>query len=313
MSLRQVTLGVVGGGKVSDNLVCDALNEHFAFGPEDAEGYFAKSPEFEVHLAFPVGPDRFTEGIRAVWQWAVRTETPFLAITDGREFEASQAIQETLLDTDDWQISRTPDTAVIDVLRRAPNPMLLVLTEDGQYTSFLREITAQALAGGIPAYDLSRALLEQGWQDIGIDPADVPQVRQEQSPAPDPVLIGYLLTDTEHTAVTVALADSYALITEFQQVARGVDALAPKLAEAERILRQLQPAAPAAPAATGGALTLVTEPAADAPDDEAPAQEPEAGSGVRMRTEIKDPETGQWRPAGRGRPKAGVETRRVPR
>lgn len=311
MSLRQVTLGVVGGGKVSDHLVCDTLNEHFAFGPEDAEGYFAKSTEFEVHLAFPVGPERFTEGIRAVWQWAVRTETPFLAITDGREFEASQAIQETLLDGDDWQISRTPDTALIEVLHRAPNPMLLVLTEDGQYTAHLREITTQALAGGIPVYDLSRALLEQGWQDIDVDPADV--LPQPAAPDPVPAPTGYRLTDTEHTAVTLALADSYALITEFQQVARGVDALTPKLADAERILRQLQPAAPAAPATTTAA---VTEPDTETRHGDTPVQEAEPAAGgraLRMRTEVWDEDAGQWRPAGRGRPKAGSTTRRVPR
>lgn len=349
MSLRQVTVGVVGGGKASDNLVCDALNEHFAFGPEDADGYYTKSTEFDVHLIFPVGAQRFTQGIHAVWQWAVRTEIRFSVISDNTDFAAEQSIQDSLADTGDWLVSPSPEASLISSLAASPAPMLLVLPLDGEYTDYLQTIAASALAAGIPVYDLSRALLEQTWEDIGVDPAahvlryDHDNDAAEQEPdAQQPVAAESVLLsaeDADALAVTVTgvLAQAYALVCEFQRFTQGMDALAPQLAATERLLRDLRDMRPPAASGTGMAVIsfapapdaqqLVTADAADlaepgvevsgvpaVPDDPAPGDPNPAELDSRhTRTEVWDEESGQWRAAGRGRPKAGARTRRVPK
>jgi hypothetical protein len=318
MSLRQVTVGVIGGGKVTDPLVCDALNEHFSFGPEDADGYFTKSQEFEVHLLIPVGARRYTEGIRSVWQWAVRTESLFLAVTDGTEFAAEDAIRETLMDPADWREEHTPELAILDVLLQSPNPMLLVITEDGEYTAFLRETAGQALARDIPVFDLSRALLEQGWDDLGVDPDSFGQPANTSLASGATEYLAFTSGQVEQISATLAVA--YTLVTDLKRVAGGIGVLEPALATAERTLRQaqgvpalLQQEAPAK------ALQAAAADEADASGGEAAAGQPEApaaeqpGSKVRMRTEVWDEDTEQWRPAGRGRPKAGARTRRVAR
>lgn len=301
MSLRQVTVGVVGHGSVSDNLVCDALNQHFSFGPTDAEGYFAKSPDFDVHLIFPVGMDRFTPGIESVWQWAVRAEIPFLALSDKTEFPMEEPVRSSLLQLDDWQYAASPEAEIISILQKSVNPLLLVLTDSGEYTDELRQHAAAALVRGIPVYDLSRALLEQSWHEIGVDPDTVTQAQ------PDPELT---LSSEDATAIAQTLAATFSLLQELRQVAGSITDLQPAIARAERALRLPTPAAVQEPS-SAAAPVEATETRQDEPADT--ADKADTADPRRTRLEIYDEETDTWRPAGRGRPKQGVRTRRVPK
>ncbi|MBD0734077.1 hypothetical protein [Streptomyces sp. CBMA29] len=312
MSLRQVTVGVVGDGTVRDTLVCDALNEHFGYGPEDAEGYFAKSREFDVHLVFPVGERLFTAGVEAVWQWAVRTENAFLALADDSPFEAEEAIRATLLDPDDWQVSPNPSEDLLTVLTGGPNPMLLVITSDGQYGDELRVLASEALAAGIPVYDLARALLEQTWSDLGLEkpepaePAPVEAVPAATGRTSDVVA----LTEADYDDVVDFFGRAFNLLTELQQVAAGIENLRAALVRTERTLVSARAAAATALASLPRAETAVAVPSDS--EEQEPVEQQRSASG-RMRTEVYDETSGQWRPAGRGRPRAGARTRRVPR
>jgi hypothetical protein len=301
MSPRQVTVGVVGHGSPTDNLVCDALNEHFEFGPADSEGYFGKSLAFDVHVMFPAG-SRFTAGIEAVWQWAVRAEIPFLAVSDGTHFPSEEAVRGSLLQVDDWREVDVPEAEILDVLHKSVNPMVLVLTDSGEYNADLRDTAAAALARGIPVYDLSRALLEQGWADLGLDPVEDTALDE---PAPS-----LQITTEDARSIAATLAQAFALFQELRQVAGTIGDLQPAIAAAERALRL--PTPPAVPEASEEEQPPLPEQSATAaPADDEP--QGDVSGARRTRLEVYDEQTDTWRPAGRGRPKQGVKTRRVPR
>lgn len=310
MSLRQVTVGVVGHGSVSNELVCDALNEHFSFGPADAEGYFGRSSEFEVHLMFPVGAERFTQGIESVWQWAVRTEIPFLAVSDRTDFPCEEAVRASLLQPDDWQYATVPETEIVDLLQKSVNPLLLVVTDSGQYTEELRQLAASALSRDIPVYDLGRALLEQGWQEIGVDPDEARGMYAARTASSPEVALS-----TENARdIAQTLANAYSLLQELRQTAGAIADLQPAIARAERALRAAAAAQPEVPATAQEAPESASEePPADSPHADADEQPGDTTGGRRTRLEIYDEETDSWRPAGRGRPRQGVRTRRVPK
>jgi hypothetical protein len=300
MSPRQVTVGVVGHGSPTDNLVCDALNEHFEFGPADSEGYFGKSLAFDVHVMFPAG-SRFTAGIEAVWQWPYARRSPSsrcpTARTSHRRRRCAGAFSRSMTGG-----SGRPEAEILDVLHKSVNPMVLVLTDSGEYNADLRDTAAAALARGIPVYDLSRALLEQGWADLGLDPVEDTALDE---PAPS-----LQITTEDARSIAATLAQAFALFQELRQVAGTIGDLQPAIAAAERALRL--PTPPAVPEASEEEQPPLPEQSATAaPADDEP--QGDVSGARRTRLEVYDEQTDTWRPAGRGRPKQGVKTRRVPR
>lgn len=285
MNLRQVTVGVVGDGAVSHELVCDALNEHFAFGPADAEGYFGKSAEFEVRALIPAGEERFSSGIEAMWQWAVRAEIAFLVYCDATSTPWEEQIRSTLLDVADFKRVPSPETAILNELLRSRNPMLLVLPKDGEYSPALQGTAAAALVRSLPVYDLSRGLLEQTWKDIGVD---------EESARNATKGVQLAAEEARHYADTIARA--YSLVSELRQLSQQFADLQPAVAGVERALRLPEPLE-----------------APEVSPQAAPEPEPASDKPARTRLEVWDEKSGEWRAAGRGRPKQGLKTRRVPK
>ncbi|MEV6310004.1 hypothetical protein AB0M10_15565 [Streptomyces sp. NPDC051840] len=274
---------------MAPELVCDSLNDHFAFGPEDAEGYFAPSEEYDLSVVLPAGGAATSEGVHRVWEWAIRCELPYKVLWD----ESGNAHTVDVLgnvDDAETDISIVDDipTGLIERLTKGDNPMLLVISEQGEFDADTAEIAAAALRAGLPVYDIARALMEVTWRHLpGHTPPDVEAATAEDGaqPALTPVTDApdVSLTAQEVAVVTGAITRAEELLDTVSQ------GLMERIAETRESLVH--------------GRSLLT------PKPESPAEQ---GEGKKTRLEIFDAETGKWIPAGRGRPPKGVQKRRVP-
>lgn len=284
---RVVTLGVAGAGKVSQALVFDTLNDQFSVGAEDAEGYFAASDEYEISLVLPGTQAAATESVGTVCEWGVRCELPYTVYSDGHESDVTLFMARNVHDpaADILPvIAEDVYKAMLSCLCGAENPMLVLLLGEEGFAgdAELEALAAGALAEDIPVFDLARAFLEVTW-------ADLPNHEQ-----PEQQLV--VEADGQVALVVGAVDERVELSAGQLQVLRQTFA---ELQEAlDRIVFANQVVAPARRALIAAQEALIP-----------PA--PPAEKGRRRRLEIKDPETGEWVPAGRGRPKQGVERRYV--
>lgn len=288
---RQVTLGILGTASVPPSLVIDVLNDHFRLGAEDAEGYFGASDTYELRLIVPAGAEATGDGVHAVWEWAIRCELPYQVVWDDTSNDFTDPILGNVEDPE-RDILAVPDVhpAMVDFLVKSENPMLLVLSSEGQFDERTAQAAATALREGIPCHDLARALLEVTWQHLpDHEPPEEPAIEVEEdgqmaltvvSDVPD-----VTLSAGEAAAVNQALTDAEAFL----------DSLADLLGGAEKLRQSL----------VRGRSLLAPKPElpADAEDGEAPK---------KTRLEIFNEKTGEWEPAGRGRPPKGAQKRRVP-
>ncbi|WP_274032516.1 hypothetical protein [Streptomyces sp. MMBL 11-1] len=288
---RTVSLGILGVAEVPTSLVVDALNDHLAMGPEDAEGYFGPSDRYELNLLIPAGEHATSQGVHRVWEWGIRCELPYRVLWDetGNDFT-----DDVLANVDnpeqDIVIAGDLGKAMVEHLGQAENPLLLLLSTDGQFDEATASAAAAALRESIPCHDLSRALLEVGWQHLpGHEPpqesaleveADGQTALSVVSDAPD-----VTLTATEAATVSQSLAEAEAFVGD----------LTNDLVSRAESLRQTL--------IHGRSLLAPSKPQDQEADDEKPK---------KTRLEIFNSETGEWEPAGRGRPPAGVQKRRVP-
>lgn len=293
MALRTVTLGILGDAEVAGNLVVDTLNSHFSLGPEDSEGYFGPSDRYELRVFIPAAEHRTSQGVHAFWEWAVRCELPYKALWDETGNERTDDILGNVVNPEEDILINCvdPDCGMVERLAKADNPMLLVLSTDGQFDEATANAAAAALREGIPVHDLSRMLLEITWQHLpDHEPPEEPALEVEAdgqmaltvvSDAPD-----VTLTAVEAAAVGRALADAEGFI----------DVVFGEMVNSAAELRQ----------------TLVRGRSLLAPKPEVPADTEADGGPKKTRLEIFDEQTGQWKPAGRGRPPKNAQTRRVP-
>ncbi|MEU9050178.1 hypothetical protein AB0D37_07195 [Streptomyces sp. NPDC048384] len=286
---RPVTLGIFGSGDVSPELVCDSLNDQFAFGPEDGEGYFAPSEEYDLAVYLPAGGSATSEGVHRVWEWAIRCELPYKVIWDetgnGRTVDVLGNVESA---EDDIAIVDDIGVALLEQLGKGENPMLLVISENEAFDAATAEVAASALRAEIPVHDLSRALLEVTWRHLpDHTPPEVPAIETEAggqmalavvSDAPD-----VTLSAGEAAAVTEAFTRAEELLDTI-----GGDLLT-RIADTRASL-------------VHGRSLLAPRPEKSVED----------GEPKKTRLEIFDPEKNEWVPAGRGRPPKGVQKRRVP-
>lgn len=285
---RVVTLGVAGAGQVTQALVFDTLNDQFSIGKEDADGYFAPSDEYEISLVLPATERTASEGVGIVCDWAVRCELPYSLYSDGSETSTTLHMARNVHDAaeDIWPV-HTDDvySALLGCLRNSENPMLVLLLGEqgfGEDTA-LESLVAGALEADIPVFDLARAFLEVTWDDLPHHEKPDAQLVVEAS---GQVALALGAVDAEHIELGPAqLVTMRRLFGELQEAL-------------DRIVFANQTVAPARRALIAAQEALIP-----------PA--PPAEKGKRRRLEIKDPDTGQWVPAGRGRPKQGVERRYV--
>ncbi|MFE2539064.1 hypothetical protein [Actinacidiphila glaucinigra] len=281
----------MGLADVPGSLVLDVLNDHFSMGPEDAEGYFAPSDKYDLKLLVPAGQEATTPGVHAVWEWAIRCELPYAVLWD----ESGNAQTVDVLgnvENPDSDIHVTGDLfkAMVDRLGEAENPMLMVLSTDGQLDPSTAEAAANALRAGIPCHDLSRALLEVTWRHLPDHepPQEEPELETEAGgqmalAVPDGAP-SVTLSPGEAAAVGQSLSDAEAFVEHLY------GALLPQVEELRRHLIH-------------GRSLLAPRPAAAETEDAEPK---------KTRLEIFNPESGLWEPAGRGRPPKGAQKRRVP-
>ncbi|MFV0135479.1 hypothetical protein ACLGIH_20045 [Streptomyces sp. HMX87] len=293
MALRTVTLGVLGDAEVAENLVVDTLNAHFSLGPEDAEGYFGPSDRYELHALIPASERLTSQGVHAFWEWAVRCELPYKVLFDETGNDRTDDILGNVVDPEDDIFINCvdPDAGMVERLVKAENPMLLVLSDDGAFDQTTADAAAAALREGIPVHDLARMLLEITWQHLpDHTPPEEPVLEVEAdgqmalsvvSDAPD-----VTLTAAEAAVVGQALADAEGFI----------DTIFGAMVSSAADLRQ----------------GLVRGRSLLAPKPEAPADTEAGETRKKTRLEIFDEQSGQWRPAGRGRPPKNAQTRRVP-
>jgi hypothetical protein len=289
---RPVTLGIFGSGDVSPTLVCDSLNDQFSVGPEDAEGYFAPSEEYDLFVLLPAGGSATSEGVHRVWEWAVRCELPYKVIWDETGNQRTVDVLGNVEDAEsDITIVDDIAGALIEQLGKGENPMLLVISggEDAEFDDATADVAAAALRAEIPVYDLSRALLEITWRHL-------PDHEPPQTPAAEPGTEGQtsLSVVADGPDVSLSAHEAALLVTAF--------------AKAEELLDHIG----------DGLLTRISETRESlihgrsllAPKPETPVEDGEQPKKTRL--EIFDPERNEWVPAGRGRPPKGVQKRRVP-
>ncbi|MFI7083863.1 hypothetical protein ACIBUR_09680 [Streptomyces anulatus] len=288
---RTVSLGILGAAEVPTSLVVDALNDHLAMGPEDAEGYFGPSDRYELSLLIPAGEHATSQGVHRVWEWGIRCELPYRALWDETGNDYTDDVLANVDNPEqDIVIAGDLGKAMVEHLGQAENPLLLLLSTDGQFDDATASAAAAALRENIPCHDLSRALLEVGWQHLpGHEPPQESALEVEAdgqtalsivSDAPD-----VTLTATEAAAVSQSLAEAEQFVGD----------LTTDLVSRAESLRQTL--------IHGRSLLAPSKPQDAEPDDERPK---------KTRLEIFNSETGEWEPAGRGRPPAGVQKRRVP-
>lgn len=293
MALRRVTLGILGDAEVAGNLVVDTLNSHFSFGPEDAEGYFGPSDRYELRIFIPASERLTSPGVHAFWEWAVRCEAAYQVLWDETGNERTDDILGNVMDPeDDIYVNCTdPDAGLVERLAKTENPMLLVLSTEGQFDQVTADAAAAALREGIPVHDLSRMLLEITWHHLpDHEPPEEPAVEVEAdgqmalalvSDAPD-----VTLSASEAAAVGHALAEAESFI----------DVVFGEMVNSAAALRQI----------------LIRGRSLLAPKPEVRADSETEGEPRKTRLEIFNEKSGQWEPAGRGRPPKSAQTRRVP-
>ena len=288
---RQVTLGILGNASVPPSLVTDVLNDHFSLGAEDAEGYFGPSDKYELSLIVPAGAEATSPGVHAVWEWAIRCELPYSVCWDDTSNEHTDAILGNV-ENSETDIVTVSDihAAMVEHLAQAANPMLLVLSTEGEIDEKTAEAAAHALHEGIPVHDLSRALLEVTWQHLPGHEAPEPEVETEA----DGQMALTVVSDAPD--VTLPATDAAAINRALEDAEGFLDSLADLLGEGTDRLRQ----------------SLVRGRSLLAPRPEVPTDADESEKPRKTRLEIFNEKTGAWEPAGRGRPPAGVQKRRVP-
>ncbi len=286
---RPVTLGIFGSGDVSPELVCDSLNDQFAFGPEDGEGYFAPSEEYDLTVYLPAGGSATSEGVHRVWEWAVRCELPYKVIWDetgnGRTVDVLGNVESA---EDDIAIVDDIGFAIVEQLGKGENPMLLVISENETFDEATAEVAAAALRAEVPVYDLSRALLEVTWRHL-------PDHTPPETPA--------VATEADGQTALAVVSDAPDVTLSAWEAATVTDAFT----RAEELLDTIGE----------GLLTRIDETRKSlihgrsllAPKPEKAAED---GEPKKTRLEIFDPQKNEWIPAGRGRPPKGVQKRRVP-
>ncbi|MET9360366.1 hypothetical protein ABZX93_05605 [Streptomyces sp. NPDC006632] len=268
--------------------MCDALNNQFDFGPEDSEGYFAPSDEFDLTLFLPAGGSVTSEGVHCVWEWAMRCELPYRVLWDETGNDRTVDVLGNAEKPEDIHIVEDIGTGLVEHLSKGENPMLLVLSENEQFDDTTAEVAATALRAGLPVHDLARALLEVTWRHL-----------------PDHEPPGAEAVDGESEGQTglSVVSDAPDITLSAKEAAVVTDAFA----KAEELLDTLG----------NGLLTQISTTRESlihgrsllAPKPETPAED---GEPKKTRLEIFDAEKNAWVPAGRGRPPKGVQKRRVP-
>ena len=292
MALRTVTLGILGDAEVAGNLIVDTLNSHFSLGAEDAEGYFAPSDRYELHALIPASAQATSQGVHAFWEWTVRCELPYRVLWDESGNELTDDILGNVDNPEEDILINCvdPDLGMVERLGKADNPMLLILSTEGKFDAVAADAAAAALREGIPVHDLSRMLLEVTWQHL---PDHEPPVEAAMEVEPGGQMA---LVVSDAPDVTLTAGEVAAVQRALEEAETFIDVLVGDLVHQAGNLRQ----------------NLIHGRSLLAPKPETPAESAGDGEPKKTRLEIFNPESGQWEPAGRGRPPKTAQTRRVP-
>lgn len=287
---RPVTLGIYGSGDVAPELVCDSLNAQFDFGPEDAEGYFAPSDDFDLTVYLPASGATTSEGVHRVWEWTMRCELPYRVLWDETGNDRTVDVLGNADKPEDIVIVDDIGTAMVEQLSKGENPMLLVISENGEFDAATATVAAAALRADLPVHDLARALLEVTWRHLpDHEPPDTPAATAEAEEQAGLSLVAdapdVTLSAREAAVITEAFSRAEELLDDIGE------GLLTRLTETrESMIR--------------GRSLLAPKPSKTVEEGE--------DKKAKTRLEIFDPEKNAWVPAGRGRPPKGVQKRRVP-
>lgn len=302
------TLAFYGEKQLNPNLVNDALGDHLRFGPIDPQGYFASTPEtITPGLIFAADTPEGVKALAPILEWSARADLGYsVVLRDG--------LAAPDLEADSDAVERAGNAAerVAELLREDADGgedaalVLLCATDeiDEACAELIRMTDGMALV-----YNLGDALL----------PVDVHPYLDEGEPETP-------LEESEVGAAVVNLASGPVVLTPadktlnlvvdqdrsmFEALREDLDDLAEAFTarigamrelvsvyeeEHEREMRELREAKPRPK--PGGGVEM------------APAIE--AAAPTKTRREWLDPETGTWKPVGRGRPRRDVQIREVP-
>lgn len=307
---RLVTLGVAGTGTAKYELVSDALNLHYAFGPADGRGYFAPSPDYDVRVLIPGSTAHSNAGTRVVCDWVVNCDLPYVLLRDGTESPAVTYLATNVVDPETDVVVVEDITA--EMVRRltAPgaNGMLVVLRDGDVYDETTERQVVTAMRAGVPAFLLSEALIEIGWEDLNREPVE------PERPAAADEAVATVVEPGGQVALSVSgLGEDLTLTFDDQHV------LTAFCGEARRVLTLVgnfyRDDGPTLLRALDRIEKTLLPPPSPPPRPVAPltVPYPTGGDTGKTRLEVLDPDSGEWAPAGRGRPKKGLQTRRVPK
>lgn len=312
------------------------LGNWLGLGPKDHDGNYtlltATDPELQILVIAPVTDERYTEAIANVLHWSGPALGQYVAMTDGQpinrpdvERAVAGAMKAYVVDDIDDHLL----TAVGDQWQHGDLALLVLFDPDAPDEPTIR-LMLSAKERGIPVFNLARGMMPIDADDYtgavlgnyGMDeaiPASVPTAEPEapvtadaamndvldQLPEDGVEVTGTMIPDDPDIPTHVIL-DS---LTNVVGIASNLIAVlntrfrSPKLAE--QILDSMPPAVPTpAPAPFDPVTELLPIPVILETAAIKPAE--------KTRREFKDPETGEWKPAGRGRPRLGYEYRNVP-
>lgn len=301
---ESMTLAFAGDGPTTYDNVADLLNDWLGFGEQDDDGRYAPA-EREVVMILPAVESMLGAGLMHVYDWSARADVEYTAISDGggASGNAEEVLKEAtaVVEADDVAL------ALVQELADAEGDKALVLLNGADPVTDPDNARLVRLAEehGVRVFDLCLGLAEGlRVEDAKPDAADKTAAAGavEQAPAAPAGHAVMIELDVYNEALE-ALAGA----AEFLTLSDGIQAakqlrlieygpLTSKVVQARRRLHDgLLPAAGTVP-----------EPDTPAAEVAVPSKK------AKTRREFKDPATGQWRPAGPGKPRKDYEYRTVP-
>lgn len=311
-------LAVFGEAGLNKNLIFDTLSDHFRFGPADAEGYFEvtdKTRWEDVELVIALDTPAGAEALAPLNEWCARAGITYTLLTRSGLKAPGLAADAARVQSATDVPAKLASMLLASEAQEQDSAALVLVYEPGFPDEACKRLYALT-EGAVPTYSLSEGLLP-------VDAADLlPEQQPDSEPEPEP--------EAESVPVEVFTIKGEVVAKDFEFADPAIPGLLDMLGFLDAVDKACEEMLAAALAGYGRVQQLVSgmrgalpmPPVEDgeqpriAGRDEIPQDDPviepqEAPKPVKVKREWKDPETGEWKPVGRGRPRKNVEIREV--
>lgn len=320
--MTTLVLAVAGAGPANKAQIYDELGDWLGYGAPDADGYLTrarKRPYEKIKLILPLTDELFSPGVTLVYKWSGDAEIDYDGVIHDQEPAGNKIVKGAKAQAADLVTAPDVLDALIEELAEQDGDEKILLVcqdEDGTDPDAARA-TELAWQAGIEVRNLSFALAPLA--------APEPPAGQDEAPAPGEDAEGATTTVTFLRSTDMAVDLTPALDAERESVLKmcfgtlgdvihlliahdTANALQLGLSGVGPLTRDLVITTAALQRLLDypGPVELRSESAPAAAAAPAPAAK------GKVRREFRDPESGEWRPVGRGRPRKDVEIREVP-